>query len=90
MNEAERRREFELDILARVEDLEQKSAGGAIARNAQSMKETIEHWNKQWEIIDKRLQSNDNNVANFLKIVKDIQDNNTLALAQLRGHGPTA
>ncbi len=90
MNEADRRREFELDILARVEKLEEAKSNGAIARNAQAMKETIESWNTAFVAMDTRVTTIDNNILNLLKTVKDIQDNNTLALQKLRGHGPTS
>jgi hypothetical protein len=90
MNEADRRREFEIDILARVERLEEYRDTGAIARNAEAMRETIEHWNKQFLVMEARQTALDNNITNFLQIVKDIQDNNTLALAKLLGGGPTA
>ncbi len=88
--EADRRREFELDVLARLEKLEERDHSGAIQKNAAAMRATIEEWNKQFVILDKRITTIDNNIANFLKIVKDIQDNNTLALQTLRGTGPTA
>jgi len=88
--EADRRREFELDMLARVEKLEEAKSNGAIARNAQAMKETIENWNEAFLAMDTRITAIDNNILNFLQTVKDIQDNNTLALQKLRGHGPTS
>ncbi len=88
--EADRRREFELDVLARLEKLEERDHSGAIAKNAQSMRETIEHWNEAFLALDVRVIAIDNNILNFMQTVKDIQDNNTLALQKLRGHGPTA
>lgn len=90
MNEADRRREFEIGVLARLETLEQKNDSGAIARNAQALKETLEWWNEEFLKIDARLNAHDNNTANWTQIVKDIQHNNTLALARLRGNGPTS
>ncbi len=90
MNEADRRREFELDVLARLEKLEERDHSGAIAKNAQAMRETIENWNKAFEAMHVRVVAIDNNILNLLRTVKDIQDNNTLALQKLRGHGPTA
>ncbi len=90
MNEADRRREFEIDIEARVSKLEERDHKGAIAKNAVAMKETIEQWNREFEKIDTRLQAAEHNTTSFLKIVKNIQDNNTLALQHLRGTGPTA
>ena len=90
MNEADRRREFELDIEERVKNLEGVRDNGAIAKNAAAMKDTIEQWNREFEKHDRRLQAAEHNTESFLKVVKDIQDNNTLALQQLRGTGPTA
>ncbi len=90
MNEADRRRIFELDVIERLEKLEERDHSGAIAKNAQAMRETIEEWNRQFVILDTRLNIIDNNILNFLQTVKDIQDNNTLALQKLRGTGPTA
>lgn len=89
MNEATRRREFELDIETRLSDLENIRDNGAIAKNAAAMKETIEQWNREFEKIDTRLQAAEHNTESFLRVVKDIQDNNTLALQKLRGTGPT-
>jgi len=90
MNEADRRRVFELDVIERLEKLEERDHSGAIAKNASAMRETIEEWNRQFVIFDTRLKVIDNNILNFLRTVKDIQDNNTLALQKLRGTGPTA
>lgn len=87
--EADRRREFELDVLARLEKLEERDHSGAIQKNAQAMRETIDHWNKQFAILEMRLTAMENNIGNYLRTVKDIQDNNTLALQRLRGYGPT-
>ncbi len=61
----------------------------AESRNAIAMRETIEHWNKQFAALEKRVAAIDNNILTFLQTVKDIQQNNTLALQKLRGYGPT-
>ncbi len=90
MNEADRRRIFELDVIERLEKLEERDHSSAITKNAQAMRETIGEWNRQFVIFDTRLKVIDNNILNFLQTVKDIQDNNTLALQKLRGTGPTA
>ena len=89
MNEADRRREFELDVLARLEKLEEARSNGAIMKNAMAMTETIAHWNKAFQAMDVRVTAIDNNILLFMRTVKDIQDNNTLALQKLRGTGPT-
>ncbi len=88
--EADRHREFEIDVVARLEKLEERDHRGAIQKNAEAMRATIEEWNRQFVIMDRRITTIDNNIANFLRIVKNIQDNNTLALQKLRGTGPTA
>jgi len=88
--EADRRRKFELDVERRLADVEHRHTNGAIEKNAQAMRETIEEWNKQFVNLDRRLTAIENNIGNFLRTVRDIQDNNTLALQKLRGHGPTA
>ena len=89
MNEADQRRAFEIKTLARMESLETARDNGAIARNARAMKDTIEHWNKEYIALDTRIAAVENNIANLLQIVKDIQSNNALALQKLRGTGPT-
>ena len=90
MNEADRRREFELDILRRVEDLESIDRNGAIAKNVKAMRETIENWNEQFTLVNTRLDTMENNFLNCIQKVKDIERSNTLALQRLVGHGPTA
>ncbi len=88
--EADRLRKIELDIEARVSKLEERDHSGAIQKNAQAMRETIDHWNKQFAMLDMRLTAIENNITVYLQTVKQIQDNNTLALQKLRGYGPTA
>jgi hypothetical protein len=89
-DEADRRREWELDVEARVAKLEDVRDNGAIAKNAAAMKDTIEQWNREFEKHDLRLQAAEHNTESFLRVVKDIQDSNTLALQRLLGTGPTA
>ena len=88
--EADRLRKIELDIEERVSKLEERDHSGAIQKNAAAMRETIDHWNKQYAMLEMRLTAMEANVGNMLRTVKDIQDNNTLALQKLRGYGPTA
>lgn len=89
-NEADRRRQFEIDVERRLDDLTQMVKDSVVEKNANAMKSTIEHWNNQFAALETRMNAIDNNILNFLQIVKDIQHNNTLALAKQRGTGPTA
>jgi len=83
-------KKLELSLGERMKKIEEVRDSGAIVKNAEAMKETIQHWNKLYLDLDTRITAIDNNITVFMQTVKDIQDNNTLALQQLRGTGPTA
>lgn len=88
-NEADRVRRFELSTDERLSGLEERRDNGAIAKNAAAMKETIEHWNREYTALEIRITAMENNIVNFLRIVRDLQDSNTLAIQRARGTGPT-